>query len=58
MTAYDATVKRLRGENTDAFAAVVQAYIESLDSTTSALLDVSFVGDNNYVTCIISHLTT
>jgi hypothetical protein len=58
MAAYDVTVKRLRGVNNDAFAAVVQAYIEALDSTTSALIDVSFVGDNNYVTCVITHLTT
>jgi hypothetical protein len=56
MAVYDVTVKRLRGVNNDAFAAVVQAYIEALDSTTSALIDVS--GDNNYVTCVITHLTT
>jgi hypothetical protein len=58
MSVYDATVKRIRGNNTDALATAVQAYIENLDSTSSALIDVSFIGNNNYVTCIITHLTT
>jgi hypothetical protein len=58
MAAYDVTVKRLRGVNNDALADLVRDYIETQDSTTAALIDVSWVGDNNYVTCIITHNTT
>jgi hypothetical protein len=58
MAAYDVTVKRVRGVNNDATALLVQQYIETQDSTTAALIDVSWIGDNNYVTCIITHNTT
>jgi hypothetical protein len=58
MAVYNATVKRIRGNNTDALAALVQAYIETQDSTSAALIDIVYLGDNNYVTCVITHNTT
>jgi hypothetical protein len=58
MAAYDATVKRIRGVNNDALATAIQTYIETQDSTTAALISINFLGDNNYVTCIITHNTT
>ena len=58
MAAYNAVVKRIRGVNNDTTAALIQAYIESLDSTNDAIISVDVVGDNNYVTAIIVHNTT
>jgi len=58
MAAYNAIVKRLRGVNNDATMAVIQAYIESLDSTNDAIISVDIVGDNNYITAIIVHNST
>jgi len=55
MAAYNAVVKRLRGINNDATMAVIQAYIEALDSTNEAIISVDIVGDNNYITAIIVH---
>lgn len=55
MAAYNAVVKRLRGVNNDATMAVIQAYIEALDSTNEAIISVDIVGDNNYITAIIVH---
>ena len=55
MTAYNVVVKRLRGLNNDATMAVIQAYIESLDSTAQAVISVDIVGDNNFITAIIVH---
>jgi hypothetical protein len=58
MADYDVTVKRIRGVNNDALATLIQTYIETQDSTSAALISIGFVGDNNYVTCIITHNTT
>lgn len=55
MAAYNAIVKRIRGINNDATMAVIQAYIEGLDSTAQAVISVDIVGDNNYITAIIIH---
>lgn len=56
MAAYNVIVKRIRGVNNDTTAAAIQAYIESLDSTAQAIISVDVVGDNNYITCVITHV--
>ena len=58
MAVYNAIVKRIRGEATDATALAIQAYIEALDSTNDVLISVNIVGDNNFITCFITHNTT
>jgi hypothetical protein len=55
MAAYNVIVKRVRGVNNDATAALVQAYIESIDQAAQPILYMDYVGDNNYYTCYIVH---
>lgn len=57
MAAYDAVVKVLRGTPTD-LDDLMQAYIETLDSTNNAIIGISVVGDNNFATAFITHNTT
>lgn len=57
MAAYDVICKKLRGEPDD-IDALIQAYIETLDSTANAVIDISVVGDNNFVTAFITHENT
>jgi hypothetical protein len=55
MAAYNVIVKRVRGVNNAATDALVQAYIESIDAAAQTILYMSYVGDNNYYTCFITH---
>lgn len=57
MAAYDAVVKVLRGTPTD-LDDLMQAYIETLDSTNNAIIGISVVGDNSFATAFITHNTT
>jgi hypothetical protein len=55
MATYDVVVKRIRGLANDTTAALIQAYIETLDDTTNTLLSTHIVGDNNFITAFIIH---
>jgi hypothetical protein len=57
MAAYIITDKVIRGTPT-AVAALAETYLETLDSTTQAVVNISVVGDQNGVTMIILHLDT
>lgn len=55
MAAYSVEVYQLNG-TPDAAAAEAEAYIDTLDSTTGAILSINIVGDNMFVTIFITHL--
>lgn len=52
---YEAEVHQFNGTPAAA-AAEAEAYIETLDSTTQTILDISEVGNNQFVTIFITHL--
>lgn len=54
MAAYAINYELFRGTIEDAMAAA-ETYIETLDSTNDSIIDVSVVGDNNYVTILVCH---
>ncbi len=56
MAAYKIVDKVIRGTAKDV-AAAAETYLESIDSTTEAIVSIDVVGDNNHVTMIILHLT-
>lgn len=55
MAAYSVEVKQLNG-TPQAAADEAEAYIDTLDSTTGAILSINIVGDNMFVTIFITHL--
>ena len=57
MAAYVVTDKVIRGTPT-AVAAAAETYLETIDSTTQAVISIDVVGDNNNVTMIILHQDT
>jgi hypothetical protein len=57
MAAYVITDKVIRGTPT-AVAAAAETYLETLDSSTQTVVNISVVGDQNGVTMIILHLDT
>lgn len=52
---YGVAVYQLNGTPSDA-AAEAETYIETLDDTTQTILDISTVGNNQFVTITITHL--
>jgi uncharacterized radical SAM superfamily protein len=57
MANYIITTKILRGTAVEV-AAAAETYLESIDSTTHAVVSMDVVGDNNTVTMIILHKDT
>ncbi len=57
MANYIITDKVIRGTAV-AVAAAAETYLETLDSTTQAVVSIDVVGDNNNVTMIILHKDT
>lgn len=56
MAAYAVEIKVINGPPETA-ATEAETYIETLDSTTGAIVDLTIVGNNEFVTFIITHLT-
>lgn len=57
MANYIITTKIIRG-TPSAAAAEAETYLETIDSTTQPIVDISVVGDSNSVTIIIIHQDT
>jgi hypothetical protein len=57
MANYKITDKVIRGTPTEV-AAAAETYLETIDSTTHAVVSIDVVGDNSGCTMIILHLTT
>jgi uncharacterized radical SAM superfamily protein len=57
MADYIVTTKIIRGTAVEV-AAAAETYLETLDSTTKAVISIDVVGDNSTVTMIILHKDT
>jgi uncharacterized radical SAM superfamily protein len=57
MANYIITKKVIRG-TAKAVAAAAETYLETIDSTTQAVVSIDVVGDNNTITMIILHIDT
>jgi hypothetical protein len=55
MAVYKITDKVIRG-TAEEVAAEAETYLETIDSTTQAVVSIDVVGDNNHVTMIIIHI--
>lgn len=54
MAAYDVVVKKIRG-TPETIDDLMVTYIETLDSTNNIIISINTVGDNNFVTALITH---